>query len=268
MPLCLNPLSRIISLCAGHHLATTKQSMMEGGKKERRRSVPLPTTTAATAATARKKASSVIGEVLQQAGTSRTSPATERMETSQSGSAGIPYRNFHTEGAANGAHPLPPVSGRREFIRIQRQIRGKHATSGTGPSVDQFRCGNFEDDGTSFENKSFTTEDAAELLIGSTSFSRSDWVCMSCDIDHKLLPKKRNKQQWTRGRKLVILTDQNFPAAALIKTKICQFQSTFLKSKTVPLNCKSFQSSEANAPVSFRETNKSLSSTGPCGLDT
>jgi hypothetical protein len=47
----------------------------------------------------------------------------------------------------------------------------------------------------------------------STSFSRSDWVCMSCDIDHKLMPKKRNKQQWTRGRKLVILTDQNFPAA-------------------------------------------------------
>jgi hypothetical protein len=36
---------------------------------------------------------------------------------------------------------------------------------------------------------------------------------MSCDIDHKLMPKKRNKQQWTRGRKLVILTDQNFPAA-------------------------------------------------------
>jgi hypothetical protein len=36
---------------------------------------------------------------------------------------------------------------------------------------------------------------------------------MSCDIDHKLMPKKRNKQQWTRKRKLVILTDQNFPAA-------------------------------------------------------
>jgi hypothetical protein len=66
---------------------------------------------------------------------------------------------------------------------------------------------------TSYENKSFTTEDAAELLISSTSFSRSDWICMSCDIDHKLLPKKLNKQQWTRGRKLVILTDQNFPAA-------------------------------------------------------
>jgi hypothetical protein len=131
--------------------------MMEGNKKDRRGSVPLPATTAATAETARKEASRVIGEVLQQAGTSRSAPATDNMETSQYGSASIPYRNFHSEGAADGAHPLPPVSGRHDFIRIQRQIRGEHSTSGTGPTVDKFRCGSFEDDGCSYDTKAFTT---------------------------------------------------------------------------------------------------------------
>ncbi len=51
--------------------------------------------------------------------------AGETMDTGNSGSASIPYRNFHSEGAADGAHPLPPVSGRHEFIRIQLQIRGR-----------------------------------------------------------------------------------------------------------------------------------------------
>jgi hypothetical protein len=98
------------------------------------------------------------------------------MSDVQSGSASIPYRNFHSGGAADGAYPLPPVSGRREFYRIQRQIRGEHFTSGTGPAVDKFRCGSFKDDGCSYDTKAFTTEDAAQLLISSTSFSRSDWA--------------------------------------------------------------------------------------------
>jgi hypothetical protein len=72
--------------------------------------------------------------------------AGETMDTGNSGSASIPYRNFHSEGAADGAHPLPPVSGRHEFIRIQRQIRGEHAASSIGPAAESFKCGNFEDD--------------------------------------------------------------------------------------------------------------------------
>jgi hypothetical protein len=56
-------------------------------------------------------------------------------------------------------------------------------------------------------------ENSVELMVSSTSFSRVDWVCISCDVGHKLLPKKRNKPQWTKGRKLVILSDQNMPAA-------------------------------------------------------
>ncbi len=112
-------------------MATAEWTTMETTKKERRGSAPLPATTAASVKAARKEASRVIGEVLQQAG---GRPST------------IPYRNFHSEGAADGAHPLPPVSGRREFIRIQRQIRGEHAASAIGPAAESFKCGSFEDD--------------------------------------------------------------------------------------------------------------------------
>jgi hypothetical protein len=64
-------------------------------------------------------------------------------------------------------------------------------------------------------------EDTAELIISTTSFSRMDWVCLGCETGHKLLPKKRNKGQWTKGRKLVILTDQNMPASLPSKDDLC-----------------------------------------------
>ncbi len=133
-------------------MATAEWTVMETTKKERRGSVPLPATTAASVEAARKEASRVIGEVLQQAG-GRPAAAAETMETGNSGSASIPYRNFHSEGAADGAHPLPPVSGRHEFIRIQRQIRGEHATSGIGLAAESFMCGSFEDDKTCYANR-------------------------------------------------------------------------------------------------------------------
>ncbi len=50
-------------------------------------------------------------------------------------------------------------------------------------------------------------------MVSTTSFTRVDWICTSCYVGNKLLPRKRNKPQWTNGRKLVILSDQNFPAA-------------------------------------------------------
>jgi hypothetical protein len=48
-----------------------------------------------------------------------------------------------------------------------------------------------------------------------------DWVCLGCESGHKLLPKKRNKSQWTKGRKLVILSDQNMPASLPSKNDLC-----------------------------------------------
>jgi hypothetical protein len=79
--------------------------------------------------------------------------------------------------------------------------------------VDSFSCGSFVDDNLSSTNRVNVQEDSVELMVSSTSFSREDWVCSSCDVGHKLLPRKRNKPQWTKGRKLVILSDQNMPAA-------------------------------------------------------
>ncbi len=154
----------------------------------------------------------MIGEVLQQAG-SRPAAAAETMETGNSCSASILYRNLHSEGATDAAHPLPPVSGHHKFIRIQRQIRGEHAYSSIGPAAESFKCGSFEDDKNCNANRIQLVEDAAELMVSTTSFTRSDWICTSCDVGHKLLPRRRNKPQWNKVGKLVILADQNFPAA-------------------------------------------------------
>ncbi len=45
--------------------------------------------------------------------------------------------------------------------------------------------------------------------------------CTSCDVGHKVLPLRSNKPQWTKGRKLVILADQNFPASLPSTGKKC-----------------------------------------------
>jgi hypothetical protein len=47
-------------------------------------------------------------------------------------------------------------------------------------------------------------------IVKSTSFEKDNFVCLSCISGHKLLPRKRNKGQWEGGRKLIVLTDQNF----------------------------------------------------------
>jgi hypothetical protein len=55
-------------------------------------------------------------------------------------------------------------------------------------------------------------EDSREMIISSSSFSRDDWTCISCDKAHPLLPLKMDKNNWRDGRKLIFLSDQNFPA--------------------------------------------------------
>jgi hypothetical protein len=53
-------------------------------------------------------------------------------------------------------------------------------------------------------------EDMSLSSVKSTSFERENFVCLSCNSGHKLLPRKRNKGQWEGGRKLIVLSDQNF----------------------------------------------------------
>jgi len=177
-----------------------------------------PSDAAAAAEAARRTANQVIMNVLNQAGSSNNQ--LENMEVNP-GNASVTYMNFHSEGAADGAHPLHPPSGRYDSIKIQRSIRGEHAASGTGPKVDRFTCGSFYNDGPAPILRADLQEDSAELLISTTSFSRMDWVCLGCESGHKLLPKKRNKSQWTKGRKLVILSDQNMPASLPSKSDLC-----------------------------------------------
>ncbi len=195
-----------------------KTTMMSRVKKEPGRKHPSD----AIAEAARRAANQVISNLLNQAGVAGNSNNNqqENMEV-KSGNASVAYVNYHSEGAAAGAHPLHPLSGRYESIKIQRSIRGEHAASGTGPKVDRFTCGSFYNDGPMDITWADLQEDTAELLISTTSFSRMDWVCLGCETGHKLLPKKRNKSQWTKGRKLIILSNQNMPACLPSKDDLC-----------------------------------------------
>ncbi len=64
-------------------------------------------------------------------------------------------------------------------------------------------------------------EDSKELLITTSSFTRDDWSCISCDSAHPLLPLKTEKNNWKDGRKLFFLTDQNFPPVLPSKDELC-----------------------------------------------
>jgi hypothetical protein len=208
---------KIIILCAGLFLVNARKiKMMSKMKREPGRRYP--SDAAATAEAARRTANQVIMNVLNQAGSSNTQP--ENMEVNP-GNASVACVNFHSEVAADGAHPLLPPSGRYDSIKIQRSIRGEQAASDTGPKVDRFTCGSFYNDGPAPILRADLQEDSTELLISTTSFSRMDWVCLGCESGHKLLPKKRNKSQWTKGRKLVILSDQNMPASLPSKNDLC-----------------------------------------------
>jgi hypothetical protein len=95
-----------------------------------------------------------------------------------------------------------------EEIMVQRRIRGEHAALGLGPGADMFECGSFfsmEDD---FRyQRACIRENKNDLIISSTSFTREDWVCTSCDKGHALLPLRYEKDLWEGGRKLIFLTD-------------------------------------------------------------
>jgi hypothetical protein len=92
-------------------------------------------------------------------------------------------------GEGKSATPTPN-SGRYDFIQTQRYIRGEHASTSRGPSVDKFKCGSFFNTGDSRTARSDVVEDSTNLVVSSTSFRRHDWVCISCDIEHKVAATK------------------------------------------------------------------------------
>jgi hypothetical protein len=101
---------KIIILCAGLFLVDARKiKMMSKMKREPGRRNP--SDAAATAEAARRAANQVIMNVLNQAGSSNNQP--ENMEVNP-GNASVAYMNFHSEGAADGAHPIHPPSGRYE----------------------------------------------------------------------------------------------------------------------------------------------------------
>jgi hypothetical protein len=71
-------------------------------------------------------------------------------------------------------------------------------------------CGEFfsTEDGRIY--KADLEVDTDSLIISSMSFVRKTMACPSCAAGHQLLPRKRNLLQWTGGRVLIILADQNF----------------------------------------------------------
>jgi hypothetical protein len=104
---------KIIILCAGFFLeASKKTKMMSKVKREPGRKNP--SDAAATAEAARRDANQVIMNVLNQAGASGSSTHNQQ-ETMDvvPGNASSTYRNFLSEGAADGAHPLHGSTPRR-----------------------------------------------------------------------------------------------------------------------------------------------------------
>ena len=95
-------------------------------------------------------------------------------------------------GEGKSATPTPN-SGRYDFIQTPRYIRGEHASTSRGPSVDKFKCGSFFNTGDSGTARSDVVEDSTNLVVSSTSFRRHDWVCISFDIEHSCGPLRASK---------------------------------------------------------------------------
>jgi len=224
---------------------------------EKRRSAPtLPAATAGTVEAARRAANNTIANIINLAATG-SQPVDTKMDCDV---PAIPGTSRGTAGrAAGGANAPDPViadtaaggsgiqqagtSGTNaayknlrqgasassskktvmyEEIMVQRRIRGEHAALGLGPGADMFDCGSFfsmEDD---FRyQRACIRENKNDLIVSSTSFTREDWVCTSCDKGHALLPLRYEKDLWEGGRKLFFLTDQNMPAVLPSKKEMC-----------------------------------------------
>ena len=172
-------------------------------KIEERRIHQLPT--AATAEAARKAANQRIQAALDRI--SGKVPINMDVDGNP-GTSGLAQKQQLQAGVAGNADP-PTPSGRYSNIMIQRTIRGEHAQIGCGPSADCFSCGSFFNLGDSRIQQAMLKEDARKLLVSTSSFRTEDWSCVACSVPHKLLPRRRNFTQWTKGRQLVILSDQN-----------------------------------------------------------
>jgi len=71
-------------------------------------------------------------------------------------------------------------------------------------------CGDFHSTQDGRLLKSHLVEDSVRMVLGTTSFIPGTWECIACD-SHRILPKRRNLDQWKGGPRLVILADQNMP---------------------------------------------------------
>jgi hypothetical protein len=153
-------------------------------------------------------------------GTAGTSRGTGTGATGLGADIPVVYRNFHDDDDGE-TQKRRATTACYESIRIQRQIRGEHEAIGSGPTADCFECGDFFPKDDLRTQMSVLVEDSRELLISSSSFTRDDWTCISCDKAHHLLPLKTEKNNWREGRKLIFLCDQNFPAVLPSREESC-----------------------------------------------
>jgi hypothetical protein len=230
--------------CAGISSADVGDYKMEKSSGEGRPKAPLLSPpTAGTVQAARKTANSIISSVIRQAAAS--------IKVDESGmeiSSGNDIPPPDTAGGPNagsqqaaGNTPAPATgsnyknlrqptgeqlqamkkSVRYEEIMVQRRIRGEHAALGLGPSAENFECGDFHTEGDNRLLKAVLSENRNSLIVCSTSFNRDDWTCVSCEVDHPLLPLRAERESWDAGRKLFFLTDQNMPAVLPCKDELC-----------------------------------------------
>ena len=105
---------------------------------------------------------------------------------------------------------LPPPSERICTIRIQHDLTNEPKFLGRRVNLPVLP--DFHSVPDARVHRSILVEDMDNLAVCSASFNPGSWLCVACNNNHALLPRKRNLSQWAGGRKVIFLTDQDFPA--------------------------------------------------------
>jgi hypothetical protein len=125
------------------------------------------------------------------------------------------YGNYHQETDSGGSGLSQEgmlTTARNNNIQMQRKLRGEHTAIGSGPAADTFTCGDIFLNGDNRNNKAVLVEDNRVQLVSTNSFRLEDWMRISCNNSHQLLPRQKDRERWDGGRQLIFLCDHNIPA--------------------------------------------------------
>jgi hypothetical protein len=113
------------------------------------------------------------------------------------------------------------TTARNKNIQMQRKLRGEHTAVESGPATDTFMCGDIFLNCDNRDNKAVLVEDNRVLLVSTNSFLMEDWMCVSCNNSHQLLPRQKDRDRGDGGQQLIFLYYHNMPAILPSKDGKC-----------------------------------------------